>query len=169
MDASSLPPVGLPAASTATAGPSGTAGTGAGLAPRTKSKAYQTTIAAEAGTHPSPHLHMIFHNIDCHSWITFVCCIVGRNCSSRHIIGAVFFWKIDDLKYESKYKELKKKVREVEEVRKTVVSTESYEKYACMLTSRWDFSMICGQDNEQLYVKVLQAQQNIQRLRLERA
>ncbi|KAG8769444.1 hypothetical protein FRC15_004585, partial [Serendipita sp. 397] len=45
----------------------------------------------------------------------------------------------DDLKYESKYKELKKKVKEVEE------------------------------DNEQLYVKILQAQQNIQRLRLERA
>ncbi|PVF96501.1 hypothetical protein CPB86DRAFT_508150 [Serendipita vermifera] len=61
--------------------------------PRTKSKAYQTTIAAEA----------------------------------------------DDLKYESKYKELKKKVKEVEE------------------------------DNEQLYVKILQAQQSIQRLRLERA
>ncbi|CCA70477.1 hypothetical protein PIIN_04415 [Serendipita indica DSM 11827] len=74
--------------------PSVAAPAGGGQAPpRTKSKAYQTTIAAEA----------------------------------------------DDLKYESKYKELKKKVKEVEE------------------------------DNEQLYVKILQAQQSIQRLRLERA
>ncbi|KAG8834871.1 hypothetical protein FRC17_006616, partial [Serendipita sp. 399] len=73
--------------------PAGTTTSAAQLAPRTKSKAYQTTIAAEA----------------------------------------------DDLKYESKYKELKKKVKEVEE------------------------------DNEQLYVKILQAQQSIQRLRVERA
>jgi hypothetical protein len=60
MDASSLPPVGLPAASTSTAGPSGTAGAGAGAAPRTKSKAYQTTIAAEAGMHTSLYLKVNF-------------------------------------------------------------------------------------------------------------
>lgn len=35
------------------------------------------------------------------------------------------FLRIDDLKYESKYKELKKKVREVEEVRNSRFDGES--------------------------------------------
>ncbi|CAG7848616.1 SubName: Full=Uncharacterized protein {ECO:0000313/EMBL:CCA70477.1} [Serendipita indica DSM 11827] len=99
--------------------PSVAAPAGGGQAPpRTKSKAYQTTIAAEA----------------------------------------------DDLKYESKYKELKKKVKEVEEVSSPPLPTCIYTAHVS-LTRR--FRLV--QDNEQLYVKILQAQQSIQRLRLERA
>jgi hypothetical protein len=60
--------------------------------PRTKSKAYQTTIAAEAGEQLLPH---------------------HTRCSGFMLIN----FTPDDLKYESKYKELKKKVKEVEEVR----------------------------------------------------
>ena len=73
-------------------------------------------------------------------------------------------WRIDDLKYESKYKELKKKVREVEEVRCGRFDPAIYIAHGVLESPR-----DTNQDNEQLYVKILQAQQSIQRLRLERA
>jgi len=70
---------------------------------RTKSKAYQTTIAAEAGPCPS-----------------------SPPPSPPFVAQALMLWlHVDDLKYESKYKELRKKVKIVEEVRIHFISTTS--------------------------------------------
>ena len=65
---------------------------------RTKSKAYQTTIAAEAGSYAS----------SLPPGASSPAFVYGRSYCASYV---------DDLKYESKYKELRKKVKIVEEVR----------------------------------------------------
>ena len=63
----------------------------------------------------------------------------------------------DDLKYQAKYKELKRKVKEIESV------SPSYAIRDAKLP--W----FCPQDNDKLHFKVLQAKRSIQRMKLERA
>jgi hypothetical protein len=64
----------------------------------------------------------------------------------------------EDVKYQAKYKELKKKVKEIE-----LVCTLSICSAICpMLTGVY-------KDNDRLYLKLLMAKKNIRRMNLERA
>lgn len=65
----------------------------------------------------------------------------------------------EDVKYHAKYKELKKKVKEIE----LVCPTSNYTARSAVLTCFW------LQDNDRLYMKLLLAKKNIRRMNLERA
>jgi hypothetical protein len=62
----------------------------------------------------------------------------------------------EDAKYQAKYKELKRKVKDIETVGSFLVQ----------LASNFLISL---QDNDKLHYKVLQAKRSIQRMKLERA
>jgi hypothetical protein len=62
----------------------------------------------------------------------------------------------EDAKYQTKYKELKRKVKEIESVR------------LCLGLER-PFTHIDVQDNDKLQFKILQAKRSIQRMKLEQA
>lgn len=63
---------------------------------------------------------------------------------------------VEDVKYQAKYKELKRKVKEIE-----LVSPQH--------TSHFPHITVGRQDNDKLHYKVLHAKRNIQRMKLERA
>jgi hypothetical protein len=64
----------------------------------------------------------------------------------------------EDAKYKTKYRELKKKVKEIEMVSQPDAILYSFPSHSHL-----------EQDNDKLQIKVLQSKRNIQRLRLERA
>lgn len=66
----------------------------------------------------------------------------------------------EDTKYATKYKELKKKVKEIESV--------SFWRIVCD-TGEVLLMRVPPQDNDKLHFKVLQAKRSIQRMKLERA
>lgn len=62
----------------------------------------------------------------------------------------------EDAKYQAKYKDLKRKVKEIETVGPFFLQLAS-------------FFLTCPKDNDKLHYKVLQAKRSIQRMKLERA
>lgn len=63
----------------------------------------------------------------------------------------------EDVKYQAKYKELKRKVKDIEAVSRFAVSHDAWAHAGG------------SQDNDNLHWKVLQAKRNIQRMKLERS
>lgn len=61
----------------------------------------------------------------------------------------------EDVKYQAKYKELKRKVKDIEAVSRNFLFRNRYLKFR--------------KDNDKLHFKVLNAKRNIQRMKLERA
>ena len=68
----------------------------------------------------------------------------------------------DDVKYQAKYKELKKKVKEIELVRPSAARCTPLRGCDMLL-------LTLHQDNDRLYLKLLLAKKNIRRMNLERA
>lgn len=68
----------------------------------------------------------------------------------------------DDVKYRQKYKELKAKLAEIEEVRRASL-------YSRRARRRADLIVSVLQDNTKLSVKILKSKKAIQRLRIERS
>ena len=66
----------------------------------------------------------------------------------------------EDQKYHSKYRDLKKKVKELETVR--------IDGFGLRLRSFWLIFTVL-QDNDRLHFKVLEARKNVTRMKLERA
>lgn len=87
----------------------------------------------------------------------------------------------EDVKYHAKYKELKKKVKEIESVRCGFCSVAPPDVLcagvrlllAALLTPLIEHDCLCDlsclQDNDRLYLKLLLAKKNIRRMNLERA
>jgi hypothetical protein len=78
----------------------------------------------------------------------------ARQKQKPHVIGIAA--GAEDAKYQAKYKDLKRKVKEIEAV--------SFQHHKHILSL-----LISFKDNDKLHFKVLQAKRSIQRMKVERA